>query len=332
MDLLLVTGAGASHNLGQPDNPLPLMPEWADALCTALDKAESQLADRCRLAPGMGSEEFEKALGELLRWEQMKYLNASFAAMTDQPTAFQEFDGQATQRLAVVRLVINQTLYAQFGQDRVDDTAATTAYGSLLERLRVGRLVLATTNYDRSCEAALSSLGKYPDAGFRPEDSESLPKLEVTNLVKSAREGERTACLHLHGAVGWYQKDGIVYDFKGSHDYNETLGAPVVLYPDPEKDPTSDAHVAALWDEFRVALSITDHVLVLGHSLHDPVLVEELRAAKPERLAVTHLAGAENEDGERARIEDVLPGAIPIPMEFGPQFDTESAGIDKFLS
>jgi SIR2-like domain len=335
MDLLLVTGAGASHNLGQPDNPLPLMPEWANALCTALNDAEPGLANRCRLSEGMDSEQFEEALGELLRWEQMKYLNGTFAEMTDNPGPFREFDGSATRRLAVVRLAINQTLYAQFGQARVDDTRATEAYRKLLERFGgVERLVFATTNYDRSCEAALSSLGMHPDAGFRAADSESLPRLEVTNLVASAKEENRTACLHLHGAVGWYQEDGIVYDYKGSHDFNETLGAPVVLYPDPEKDPTSDAHVAALWDEFRLALSVTDHVLVLGHSLHDPALIKAIRDAKPSRVAVTFFASnePENERAEVERIEQIFPGASVIGMEFGPELKSQSDGIDRFLS
>jgi hypothetical protein len=321
MDLLLVTGAGASHNLGQPDAPLPLMPEWANALCTALNAAEPNLAARCGLAEGMDSQQFERALGELLRWEQMKFLNAKFAAMTNAPDPFREFDAQASHRLTVVRQVINSTLFAEFGQSRVDDGRATRAYSLLLEALGVERLVLATTNYDRSCEAALSNLGRHPDAGFRPEDSESLPKLEVANLVTSAKKQKRTACLHLHGAVGWYQKEGIVYDFKGGPEYNETLGAPVVLYPDPDKDPTSDAHVAALWDEFGVALGEIDHVLVLGHSLNDPTLVQALRNAAPKHLAVTYLnSDDEDEAAEREHlIELEFPDAITAPIEFGPE-------------
>jgi hypothetical protein len=332
MDLVLVTGAGASHNLGPADEPLPLMHEWADALCSGLDAAEDGLAKRCRLTPGMGSERFEQALGELLRWEAVKQLNGAFANMTDAPGQFQELDAQASARLGVVRRVINDTLYANFGQERVDPARATKAYESLLDRLQVGRLVLATTNYDRSCEAALAKLGRRPHAGFRAEDSESLERLEVTNLVATAREENRTACLHLHGAVGWYLSNGIVYDFKGRHGFNETLGSPVVLYPDPEKDPTSDAHVAALWEEFRTALGETDYVLVLGHSLNDPALIKELRTARFEKLAVTFFTGngPDDEAKQNEWIEKNLPGAIQIGLDFGPNLKTQSAGIDKF--
>lgn len=335
MDLVLVTGAGASHNLGHADKPLPLMPEWADVLCTALDAADGELARRCRLTPGMDSEEFEEALGELLRWESMKHLNRRFAQMTDDPNGFQALDQHADRRLAIVRRVINETLYGQFGQQRVHDGAATQAYNGLFNRLGgVQRLVLATTNYDRSCEAALSNLERHPDSGFRAADSESLPRLDVSNLVASCWEKERTACLHLHGAVGWYQEDGVVVDYKGSQPFNETLGAPVLLYPDPEKDPTSDAHVAALWREFRTALSLTRHVLILGHSLHDLALIAELQAAPPDRLGVAYHArnDPEFEVQERSRIEDLLPGAIPIGMDFGPEFKSASEGIEKFQS
>jgi hypothetical protein len=79
------------------------MPEWSDALCTVLNEGGDELARRCRLAPGMQSEEFEEALGALLRWEATKYLNSEFAEMTDQPGAFRDLDAQATHRLGNVR-------------------------------------------------------------------------------------------------------------------------------------------------------------------------------------------------------------------------------------
>jgi len=331
MDLLLITGAGASRELGKPDDPLPLMPDWANALCTALDDEEPSLAAKCGLSEGMGGEQFEEALGLLLRWEQIKYLNSRYAGLTNDPGHFQTLDAQATTRLGTIRRVIDQTLYAQFGQHRVDDERATLAYKALLERLDVDQLVLATTNYDRACEAALSRLGRKPDAGFRSDDSESVPKLQVAGLVASARERGSTACLHLHGAVGWYQKDGVVYDFRSGHEYNETLGTPVVLYPDPLKDPTSDAHVAALWEEFRFALTDADHVLVLGHSLHDPALVNAIRSAKPKKLAVTNMITANDGGEQRAWMGEQLPEAIPMMIDFGPNMRVEEAAVETFV-
>lgn len=330
MDLVLVTGAGASHNLGAEDSPLPLMPEWSDVLCSALHDAEPGLAARCNLATGLSSEEFEKALGELFRWEAMHDLNQRFANLTDNSGQFQQNDNQAAARLVTIRRVINNTLYEQFGK-RVDEARATAAYVKLFDRFGVDTLVLATTNYDRSCEAALSKMAKRPDAGFRSEDSEHLEVLDVVNLVDRAKQESKTPCLHLHGAVGWYLRDGIVSDHKTGQDYNETLGSPVVLYPDPEKDPTSDAHVAALWEEFRVALKQTSHVLVLGHSLHDPVLTKEIRAANVERVGVAYYAD-DHADEQRARIADQLPEAIPIQMDFGPQMSADDEAVEAFKS
>ncbi len=89
--------------------------------------------------------------------------------------------------------------------------------------------------------------------------------------------------------------------------------------------------VSNLWTEFRSALADAEHVLVLGHSLHDPALIQAIRNAKPPNLAVTHL----NEDGadvlhERDWIEQKLPSAIQIRMDFGPGLEVEIGGLNTF--
>jgi len=322
VDLLLITGAGASRNLGKTDEPMPLMDDWSNALVDALEAAERGLAARCGLRVSLSGTEFEEALGLLLRWEAFKYLNSHFAEMTDSASDFQRLDGTATQRLGTLRRVLDQTMYGLFGQERVDTEAAAAAYGNLLRELKVRTLAVATTNYDRSCEAALSALNRTPDTGFRIDDSESVPRLDVRGLIRRAIEGQRTPCLHLHGAIGWYQKDRIVYDHKADHPYNQTLGTPVVLYPDPQKDPTNDENVAALWDEFLVALAEADRVLVLGHSLHDPALIAAIRAAQPKKLGVTFLMSSDAPE-EQARIREQLPGATPVPIEFGAELNID---------
>lgn len=81
MRLVLVTGAGASRRLGIDDSPLPLMADWSDALCAALNAKEADLAAACHLKTGMGGEEFEKNLGLLLRWEQVRHLNERFEGL-----------------------------------------------------------------------------------------------------------------------------------------------------------------------------------------------------------------------------------------------------------
>jgi len=99
------------------------MPDWSNALCTALDKKEHGLAAAAHLAPGMSGTEFEEALGLLLRWEQVRHLEERFQTLggptansiTDQiPQARQ----RATRRMAVITRTINESLYDQFGECR----------------------------------------------------------------------------------------------------------------------------------------------------------------------------------------------------------------------
>jgi hypothetical protein len=81
--------------------------------------------------------------------------------------------------------------------------------------------------------------------------------------------------------------------------YNATLGEPALLMPDPKKDPGREAGVSALWTEFREALRRATRVFVAGHSLHDSVLVTELRRAMDAgaRTGVTvFLDDADNDD------------------------------------
>ena len=218
---------------------------------------------------------------------------------------------------------VNATLYEQFGQGRVDDDAAMTAYGALLKRLDVTELIVATTNYDRSGEAALHGLGYEVDSGFRAAPGRT-PILEPVGLVEE--RGDKTPLLHLHGAVGWYEKDGRVEDHYGDQPYNPSLGTPVVLYPDPEKDPTNDAIVSQLWQEFEHALKWADRVLLLGHSLHDPALLRVLKPiAKSKRIGVTFY-----DDLGRAHVRAVFPGAFPIRFDFGPEPQVNPKSLARF--
>lgn len=329
MNLLLITGAGASRNLGEPDDPLPLMPDWSDALCTALDGAEQGLAAACHLAPGMSGEAFEEALGLLLRWQQVRHLEERFVGLGG-PNAgsvageVTQSRDRTTRRFQTIVGVINQTLYEQFGQMRVNDERAVEAYKALLDlQLDVSGLVVATTNYDRAGEAALAGLGKQVDTGFRNATGRT-PTFEMHGLVGSSN-AEVTPFLHLHGSVGWYERGGKVYDHAADQPFNPSLGTPVVLYPDPQKDPTNDATVSDLWAEFRAALGSADHVLVLGHSLHDPALVSAIRAAAPRKLAVTIFT-----DDQTKWVKKQLPSAIPMRMDFGPELEVDAAAVAAF--
>lgn len=322
MTILLITGAGASRNLGHEDAPMPLMPDWADALCEALDEQETNLASACHLKPGMAGPEFEENLGLLLRWEQVRHLEKRFQDLGG-PNAGSHVDRvvhartNMDGRMKVVMQTVNTTLYEQFGQRRVNDDRARTAYGGLMRELDDPGLILATTNYDRAGETALETLGYEVDSGFRISPNRT-PTLEPTELIEG--RGSKTPVIHLHGAVGWYERDdGSVGDYHADLPYNPSLGTPVVLYPDPAKDPTNDATVSRLWTEFNTALEVADSILVIGHSLHDPALVRKLRdISESKPIAISYFEG-----DDPGRIVGEVPGAVPVEMNFGPEIEVD---------
>ena len=101
-----------------------------------------------------------------------------------------------------------------------------------------------------------------------------------------------------------------------------------MLYPDPEKDPTRDSLVRTLWDEFDTALDGATHVLVIGHSLHDPALVGRLADLPAfSRLAVGlfgYPGPAKNQlivdELTKERIQALLPTLPALtPIRFGPR-------------
>lgn len=321
MTVLLVTGAGASRNLGNGETLMPLMKDWSDVLCESLEAQEAGLSAACHLAPGMDGPEFEKNLGLLLRWQKVRHLEERFQGLGGEPPGTQTSPvirarKNTARRLDEVMRAINVTLYEQFGQHRIDDVRAEVAYGALLKELGDAEIILATTNYDRAGESALSALGHQVDAGFRSRPQRS-PKLEPAGLI--AERGNNTPVIHLHGAVGWYERDGAVIEHPPDQFYNPTLGSPVVLYPDPDKDPTSDALVSELWAEFQAAVDLAEAILVIGHSLHDPPLVRALkRTARSKPVVISYLGV----DGAK-EIKRMVPGARPVEIDFGPEMEAD---------
>jgi hypothetical protein len=317
--LLLITGAGASRELAHEGDQMPLMADWSDALCESLDAEEQNLARACHLQPGMSAEEFETNLGLLLRWNQVRGLAERFRDLggtragshtNHAETARKKID----ERMGVVMTAVNRTLFDQFGQQRIDKARAAEAYRGLLTALGNPELVVSTTNYDRAAEEALEACGHAIHTGFPPSGVRT-PRLEPAGMVVG--KGSATPVIHLHGAVGWYEREGTVEDHYGDQPYNPTLGTPTVLYPDPEKDPTSHDLVRLLWNELSAAVDWAQAVLVLGHSLHDAALTRQLNAVareKPVRIGCHSAA-----DLERAEAE--VPDAQAVEFTFGPGVD-----------
>jgi SIR2-like domain len=319
VELLLITGAGASRELGVSDSKLPLMGDWSQALCAALNERENGLAGACMLDPDLDGPQFEQALGELLEWDRVHYLADKYEGLAApkpggsvKPGAL-EARQKTQERLNVLKETLHGTLYRQFSHVAVDDDKAMSAYGGLLKQLGDPSLTLATTNYDRSAESALLSLGHNVLNGFTGQPPR-LQIFEPSNLVE--RSGEGTPILHLHGAVGWYERNGRVILENAEEDYDPSRGSPVVLYPDPQKIPTENAIVAELWRELDVALKQAERILVLGHSLHDQALVDRLcDLSREQKLAVSFCS---KEDKER--ISELMPSsALLFQALFKPE-------------
>jgi NAD-dependent SIR2 family protein deacetylase len=296
---------------------MPLMPDWSNALCDALDEREHGLAHACRLDRDMDGPAFEKNLGLLLRWQNTRHLAERFELLGADSGwgvrgPVQQARSETARRLEIVIDVLNTTLFDQFGLPRTDRDIGVTAYSQLLKECDGCELMVATTNYDRIAESAIELNSRLVNIGFERWPGET-PRLKPAGMV--AERGTEVPLIHLHGAVGWYERDGVVRDHYGDQSFNSTLGTPVVLYPDPEKEPTSDAVVQLLWEEFRQAVDAADLILVIGHSLHDPPLVEELSRAiaADTRVIVSYL-----NEGEQERIDTVLPNAHVVQMDFGP--------------
>lgn len=347
--LVLITGAGASVELGS-SGQLPLMGDWADAIIEALDDEEAGLALALHLELGMSGEDFERRLGELFAFFRSlplvdKFLQAGRIDQTGVRSDVFDWLGRAQSREPRIIRAINASLWQEFGLPRIDTGKAVEAYRRLCEALRAlpshpeTQLFSATTNYDRGGEEAWVGLGFSCDDGTRTRNYGGSAYLSVEAIEPWKYPGT-VPHLHLHGAVGWYRDENGIRVDPADREYDERE-IPAVLYPDPAKDPANetDVGVHAIWTKFREALDATDHILVLGHSLHDPPLVEAVaqRAAQRNvRVAITFYGdGAEDAKliihqlaGTRLSQPDVDLSLIPLSFGADANCDLVARWID----
>jgi hypothetical protein len=276
MKFVLITGAGATHRLSAiPDEPLPLMKDWAARL---RERLGGPLAELTTLTQASTGPEFEEILGALFRWESSLDDMLRFSEMTRpdpaQPDGVPDYVRQGVEHakanVAVVMARLHASLFDEFGPERLDPDACGSAYRALFARLGNPKgeppeeLICATTNYDRSLELTFEQLGVRPRTGFTTHAylSAALDPMGLGDFQIGS-----PSVVYLHGAVGWYVNPrGFITSLPADQGYNETLGRPAVLYPDPQKE-VERAETAALWEEFRRGLRDATHVLVVGHSL-----------------------------------------------------------------
>lgn len=327
--LVLVTGAGASRELGV-DGQMPLMTDWSESLMRDLNVVEVDLATAIGLRADMRGDEFEEVLGAFLEWQQTVDLAARFSTFGGPKPGTNYADvlgwlDNTRSRGGRVMQALHTNLYDHFGAKNVNIHGAMDAYGRLLQF--IGRtdqpLTCATTNYDTSLELTFDAFGFRVHDGFPSASPFQTPILEPDGMVRDARRPpDGVAVLHLHGAVGWYRSEtGTIQRYPSDQRFNQTLGAPALLLPDPKKDPSLHAGVSDIWKELAGALETASHVLVLGHSLNDGHLVTELKLhTRNAKVAVTTYPTTDQKARavEEKRLRRLLPNAEVFPFALSP--------------
>jgi hypothetical protein len=278
------------------------MGEWAAILREACEAEEPGLADALRLTVDISAEDFEQIVGELLGLKADVRLIKQYQGLGGRPRKppqVRPVGGETgiwitklDERLGTFERVLRVTLYEQFGLPAIDGEKAKAAVHALLMGL-LGEegIQFATTNYDRSLEIGLNANGHTVDDGFKADTDLETPKLAPDGMGGWVSENDPTVTvLHLHGAVGWYARpNGDIVSQYADQPYNESLGTPAIVPPDPRKDPLNSPYVRAIWFEFRRVLAQATHVLILGHSLHDVPLVEAFREqAEEAKFAISY--------------------------------------------
>lgn len=342
--VMILTGAGASATLGDQDKPLPMMPEWASSLINELGYAAQLLG----LRENMPGDEFEAVLGKFVAFANaltaiapLHDLGGKVNVLMTPQSVQHSLDSSvwfstAESNVRRVQGAIHRNLFDLFNESRVDEDAAYESYGALHSQVRNAFddrpvfLAHVTTNFDHAIEAAIALEA---DALREPRTvfdgfAQSYGGRNETwapNLLRYATQHDgEIPVLHLHGAVGWYFSDDGTAIRRPSDELLDERLTPALLLPDDKKDVRLfPGPLREIWEQFRQLLSNSTHVLVLGHSLHDNHLVDELRVSgKP----IAYVALTEPDEHGRYQLKKSpaleavskqLPKAKLIPGCFG---------------
>lgn len=342
IDLVLITGAGASTKFGNPNADghasatLPLMEDWSDSLIKKLGGSLSQGPELVGLSRGLEGPEFERRLGRFLSLSQMfpdlKPILEPSVRSSNNPileSKLPDWHMRTQSRLLQCVQLIHESLYENFAWERTLPSAARAAYGRLFQALGVSppqRLVYATTNYDSLGESAVDSLGWRVDVGERTDYHGPGVSGEIRVDPEGLLDGmpRYAPVFHLHGALGWYRRPADQVPIVGNaKTFDKDMGVPLIMLPDPNKNYTVEPVIESLWGQFRKALGFAKRVFVLGHSLNDMALVEALqeRVEPLSRIGVGLLAddngGFDPSAGPLLeKVREVLPQAGIIPVRF----------------
>ena len=349
--VLILTGAGASTALGSDGVPLVMMSEWATSLIAELGYAAQLLG----LREGMAGNEFEGALGRFIAFanalqfiEPLHDLGGKIDVLASPATVTaavnsQEWMQRAHQNVSRIEMVLRRNLYDQFNQTRVDDDAAYASYSRLHDQIRDAFddrpvfLSHVTTNFDHAIEAAI---GGEAARGAEPREirngfaasSGGRAETWAPNLLRYGDHDGVIPILHLHGAVGWYfTEEGDSLRRRPSNDLFDERQVPALLLPNDKKDVnTFPGPLGQVWEQFKQLLQNSTHVLVLGHSLHDPHLVDALQTSEKPIAVIAYTEP--DEDGsfdlDRSPLLEELRSLLPTATFIAGKFAQRSDKMD----
>jgi hypothetical protein len=348
IELVLVTGAGATYEFGLQSTKVPTMAEWSDALVEKISKASWSYVAATGLAEGLGGPEFERRLSRFLRqvsaFSQISSilapsLNFQPADLSIADQTLSRWHTRTAFHLSKITDLIHESLYENFSGERIDLDAASNSYARLLRDLGIGNtdsLVDATTNYDPVGEYAIEQFGGLPDWGApRHVRNPGSSLLRVDRIIDGLPR--YVPVLHLHGRVGWYRRqDGGILHSADAARHEPGSGIPFIMQHDPDQAYNTEPVIRSLWEQFEQALRRARRVFVLGHSLNDRALVESLRKniSPPHRLAVGLLA-RKDDPGQIDQtatstinvLREFLPAAGMITVRFGPDPIISAYGV-----
>lgn len=367
--MLLVTGSGATAQLGKGGAPVAQMGEWAGSLVDDLEALVPGAAARIGLARGMPADEFERNLGQFLAYERSLETVKRFGQLSCQVAAgdpvappnpvcvadFEAWGESAVAHATKIMHTIHSNLYSNFGPGHIDQARAQSAYRTLIERIAEPghAFAIGTTNYDQSAEMGLhgwqTSTGRPAQArtGIIPPQFETpwLDPAQVTQL-EGEWDGQYVVgfpVMHLHGAVGWYlDGDRIIQPSALDQPFDATR-RPALLLPDDQKSAASLAGGASLWRVFRRIASHSTHIGFLGHGLNDKHLVDVVNESMTARKAVFWYEAAAGDDldgksathvsdDSRRHIEEACPGSEIILCRFGPDPIFDEPALEGWLA
>ena len=350
IDLVLVTGAGASHEFGANRQKLPLMNGWADFLVERLFRYP-YFQEATGLRQKMSGPEFETTLGEFLdrvagfyRAEGLIRISSQFALNPSiAETSLINWYRNSKSQFEQITGHIYGSLYDQFNDSRLNSIGAAAAYGELFQRLKISkrsRVVYATTNYDALGEQAFSELERLPDCGEPKVLGSKQNRLTLGDLLEGLPR--YTPMLHLHGKVGWFRRadDPTAPVFIATPTYDANYGLPIVMLPHPQKSYEGDDVLSVLWTQFEDALRRAKRVFVLGHSLADQLLVKALvdKVQPPyDRVAVAVLDDGKGAPDPSAQplvewVRNSHPEWKMIPVRFGNPMSVREDTLEAWLT